>query len=65
MEGSKLHAFAAAKLGEIEALYQSYLEKEFGTTVNRPRAAGLMLHIWGMRVYGYQRRSADRMRPLR
>ena len=47
MGGDEFHNFASAKLGEIETLYQRYLEKEFGTTVNRHRTASLMLHILG------------------
>lgn len=61
-EGNELHGFASAKLGEVEALFQSYLEKEFSKTVSRQRAANLMLHIFGMRTYSYQQGSADRMR---
>ena len=34
----------------------------FGKTVSRRRAASIMLHIFGMRVYGYQQGSSDRMR---
>ena len=60
-EENALYSFAAAKLGEVEALFRSYLEKEFSQTVSRRRAASIMLHIFGMRVYGYQRGSADRM----
>ncbi len=59
---NELYAFASAKLSEIEALYQSYLEKEFSTTLSQHRATSLMLHIFGMRVYGYQQGSADRIR---
>lgn len=61
-EGNELHKCASAKLDEIEALFQSYLEKEFDETVSRQRAVSIMLHIFGMRVYGYQQGSADRMR---
>jgi len=61
-KGNDLYAFAAAKLGEIEALFRSYLEKEFNQSVSRRRAASLMLHIFGARVYGYQQGSANRMR---
>ncbi len=46
----------------MEALFRSYLEKEFSETVSRRRAASIMLHIFGLRVYGYQQGSADRMR---
>ncbi len=62
VEENEINDFASAKLGEIETLYQNYLEKEFSPTVSRHRAVSLMLHIFGMRVYGYQRGSADRMR---
>lgn len=61
-EGNKLHEFASAKLDEIETLFKSYLEKEFDDSVSEDRAVSLMLHIFGMRVYGYQPGSADRMR---
>ncbi len=61
-EGNELHKFASAKLDEIEALFETYLEKEFDETVSQQRAVGLMLHIFGLRVYGYQQGSAERMR---
>ncbi|XPV77560.1 MAG: TetR/AcrR family transcriptional regulator [Desulfovibrio sp.] len=58
---SDLHDFAAAKLGEIERLYCSYLEKEFSTELSRARAASIMLHIFGLGVYGYQNRSPEKI----
>ena len=61
-ENSELYEYAADKLGEIENLYQNYLEQEYGEEVSQQRATSLMLHIFGMRVYGYQRGSADRVR---
>ncbi len=61
-EGNELHQLASDKLNEIEALFRSYLEKEFGPEVSGQRAVSIMLHIFGMRVYGYQPDSADRMR---
>lgn len=61
-EGNKLHELASAKLSEIEAVYECYLEKEFDKAVSRQRATSLMLHMFGMRVYGYRQGSADRMR---
>jgi hypothetical protein len=60
-EGNELHKLASAKLGEVESPLQSYLEKEFSNSVSRQRATSLMLHVLGMRVYGYQQGSADRM----
>ena len=61
-EENELYDFAAAKLAEIEKLYQSYLEKEFDPDVSSHRAASLMLHVFGVKVYSYQRDSAGRMR---
>lgn len=61
-EGGELHALASAKLKEIEALYQSYLEKEFDRELSSKRAASLMLNIFGMRVYGYHHGAAEQMR---
>jgi len=61
-EGGELHELASAKLEEIEALLQSYLEKEYDKIVSRQRAVSLMFHFFGVRVYGYQQGSADRMR---
>ena len=61
-ERNELYEFASAKLGDVEALIESYLKKEFNTAVSKRRAASIMLHIFGVRVYGYQQDSADRMR---
>ncbi len=61
-EGNELHKVASAKLDEIEALFQRYLDNEYGKSVSRQRAVSLMLHIFGMRVYGYRRDSADYIR---
>lgn len=61
-EKNDLYEFAASKLAENEALFRSYLEKEFSEAVSRDRATSIMLHIFGMRVYGYQPDSVDRMK---
>jgi hypothetical protein len=60
--GSATPETASARLDEIEALFKSYLEKEFDETVSGQRAVSIMLHIFGLRVYGYQQGSAERMR---
>jgi TetR/AcrR family transcriptional repressor of nem operon len=60
-EGNELHQIAAAKLNSIEDLYRSYLEREFDPDLSRLRATSIMLHIFGVRVYGYQQGSAKRM----
>jgi TetR/AcrR family transcriptional regulator, transcriptional repressor for nem operon len=56
-----LHDFASTKLDEIEALFASYLEQEVDPEQAKQRAASIMLHIFGMRVYGYQPDSAKRI----
>ncbi len=60
--GNELYEYASMKLSEIEALYRSYLEKEYNEDVSRQRATSLMLHIFGMRTYGYQQGSAENIR---
>ncbi|WP_372808906.1 TetR/AcrR family transcriptional regulator [Pontiella sp.] len=60
-ENNDLHELAAKQLQGIEALFQSYLEQESDAELGRQRAISIMLHIFGMRVYGYQRDSADRI----
>lgn len=61
-----LHATASAKLNEVEKLFAGYLEREFNKKVSAERATSIMLHIFGMRVYGYHTRyhegAAERMR---
>ncbi len=61
-EGGELHDLAVEKLSEIETLFQAYLEKEYDEEASRQRAVSIMLHIYGVRVYGYQKGSADRIR---
>lgn len=50
---NSLHATASRKLSEVEKLFASYLEREFNDKVSAERATSIMLHIFGMRVYGY------------
>jgi len=57
-----LHLFVSSKLSEIEQLFRCYLEREYNKKVSRERAVSIMLHIFGMRVYGYQQGSAELMR---
>ncbi len=61
-EGNDLHNLASEKLEMMEALFASYLEKEFTPEISQRRATSIMLHIFGIRVYGYQKKSEDRMR---
>lgn len=59
---NEFYDFAATQLAGIEELYRSYLAREFDADLSRKRASSLMLHIFGIRVYSYQRDSAARMR---
>ena len=62
VHGSDSPETASARLDEIEALFKSYLGKEFDEAVSGQRAVSIMLHIFEIRVYGYQQGSAERMR---
>lgn len=61
-EGGELHDLASAKLSEIEALFRNYLEREYDKETSRQRAVSIMLHIYGVRIYGYHQDSAERIR---
>lgn len=61
-EQNELYSFASEKLAGVEALFRSYLEKEYNEKVSRRRATSVMLHMFGLRVYGYQHGSSDHMR---
>lgn len=60
-EGGELYDFTADKLVATEALLRSYLEQEYDANICAARATSLMLHIFGLRVYGYQQASIERM----
>jgi AcrR family transcriptional regulator len=61
-EGNLLFRLASEKLKEIEAVYRSYLAKKYDLETSIKRAASIMLHIFGLRVYGYQQDSSRRIR---
>lgn len=61
-EKNDLYEYASSKLNEVEGLIESYLKKEFSKKVSQKRAASIMLHLFGVRVYGYRNGSVDRMR---
>ena len=60
-EGGELYEFALKRLSDTEALFCNYLEQEFSAEQSADRATSLMLHMFGVRVYGYQNPSAERM----
>ncbi len=61
-EGNLLFRSASEKLKEIETVYRSYLAKKYDLETSTTRAVSIMLHIFGLRVYGYQQGSAQRIR---
>lgn len=61
-EGNELYRLASHHLEEIEQLYRGYLEKEWGPERGRVLAASVMLHIFGVRVYGYREDSVEILR---
>jgi len=58
---NNLHDFAANQLKEVESLFRSYLEREYDEETSSERAVSIMLHIFGVRIYGYQQGSAELM----
>ncbi|MBM9519906.1 TetR/AcrR family transcriptional regulator [Desulforhopalus vacuolatus] len=58
---NNLHDFAANRLKKIESLFRSYLEHEYDEETSSERAVSIMLHIFGVRIYGYQQGSAELM----
>lgn len=60
-EGGELYKFASEKLSDIEDMFYSYLSKEYDENVARNKAASIMLHIYGLRVYGCKDGSRKRM----
>lgn len=59
--GGDLLSRVSGYLGEMEALYADYLGRDYPQEQARQKAASLMLHIFGLRVYGYLGRSRDQM----
>ena len=60
-QSNELHLYAGELLRSIEALYAKYLSQEFGEQVSSEYAAILMLHIFGIRVYGYEEFSKEKL----
>ena len=61
-EGGEIYDFAQERLVEVENVFRAYLKQFFDEEQSRARATSIMLHIFGLRVYGYQNLSAERMR---
>lgn len=53
-EHPELNAYISQHLENAEQLYTTYLEQEYDKKTAQTYATSLMLHIFGVRVYGYQ-----------
>lgn len=58
---SDLDRIAGERLKEREVMFQYYLEKEYDLETSKKRAISIMVHIFGLRVYGYQKQSEKNM----
>lgn len=61
-EQNALYDYAIEKLNEIENIFQQYLEPEYGAALSKQRAVSIMLHLNGLRVYGYRNDTVEHMR---
>ena len=61
-EMSQLHAFASQKLADVEQLIKERLLREYSEEVSQERAVSVVLHIYGVRVYGYRQGSVESIR---
>jgi TetR/AcrR family transcriptional repressor of nem operon len=57
--GGDLRLSVSGYLSEMENLYADYLGRDYPQDVARTYAASLMMHTFGLRVYGYLGRPRD------
>jgi len=60
-ESDELHDFVIVQLKKIEALYSDRLSTIYDKELATSRARSIMLHIFGVRVYGYMKASRKSM----
>lgn len=60
-ENEELFSFVMEKLKQRENLFCDYIKDEWGSEVCRQRAAGIMLNMYGIKVYGYNKNSTQMM----
>lgn len=58
---SELLQLVQTKLGEVEAVYAEAIGREFGSERGALLASSLMLHIFGLRVYGCGNQTREQM----
>lgn len=56
-----LHNQAVSGLEKVEEVIREYLSREYGDKLGRIRATSVMLHINGIRVYGYRKSGGEKM----
>ena len=57
-----LFEFSLQRLAQTETLYKNYLLNDFNDEQSAAKATSIMLHVFGLRVYGYQRKSVQVLR---
>ncbi len=60
-ENPELHDVVVSHLQEVEDLYRDYLLLECDKSTAMIRARSIMMHIFGLRVYGYLNSSPKKM----
>ncbi|MCV2402528.1 TetR/AcrR family transcriptional regulator [Marinomonas sp. C2222] len=58
---TELKEYVSQQLRKVETLYQSYFLKSHSEEEASARAASLMVHIFGIRVYGYHSHSKEQL----
>lgn len=61
-EGGETYGYANQQLMRIENLFKKHLLSEYDEASATTRAASIMLHLFGMRVYSYHDDSMNQMR---
>ncbi|WP_191601547.1 TetR/AcrR family transcriptional regulator [Marinomonas algicola] len=56
-----LQAYAIAHLRDIESVYAHFLGKKYSMEDAKIKATSLMMHIFGIRVYGYHQTTKSQM----
>ncbi|MGL1892706.1 MAG: TetR/AcrR family transcriptional regulator [Spirochaetaceae bacterium] len=59
--GTDLDDLAGYLLNEREVIFQYYLGKEYDVDLSKSRAISIMLHVYGLLAYGYQKKSPESM----
>lgn len=60
-ENKKLFSFVMEKLKQRENLFCDYIKDEWGSEVCKQRAASIMLNMYGIKVYGYNKNSTQKI----